>query len=484
MANLYRLSILLLIIAIAFSNNANAAADLPSAYAECQTKLVYYPGGTCQRRDNINVLRYCVIAANGGQAICVGATLPCQDSNQTYSDTTYQCTAPNCESPLYKHPDGSCQASVPDCDGGQSATGVYYNTTTQQCEDPSGNGEDETCAPNHNGQELNWCPVNSSCMPLDYKCAGAGPGTQPQNKEPCGEGTQSGYVNGHHACYNRTDPEKKNDEKEQATKAAADAKAASDAAAAANAQAQTDATQAAVEAAQAAANAAAAAAAAAADPTDSTKASAAAAAAAAATEAQAHADALAQTASSAQAAADAAKAASDAAQAELDALDEIAKETTLKGAQESLKAIEEHFKNKNATAGDSACNAPPTCEGDAIECAINQQLYDNRCAFQKEHEVDTSGLEQFESQDQSSADNITTISEVTSTTDVQGLFNSFNINRFSTTEQCIGESSFEYDGKTYDIDFSIVCQIGIFVRMLMLMVAYVFAIRTIMGAVK
>lgn len=53
------------------------------------------------------------------------------------------------------------------------------------------------------------------------------------------------------------------------------------------------------------------------------------------------------------------------------------------------KEKEEEEEEKSSVSGGDSCNAPPTCKGDAIQCAILRQEYTQRCADEEFREVTT-----------------------------------------------------------------------------------------------
>ncbi len=60
----------------------------------------------------------------------------------------------------------------------------------------------------------------------------------------------------------------------------------------------------------------------------------------------------------------------------------------------SQNEAQEEEESESKVSGDSACDAPPACTGDAIQCAILRQSHTQRCNDEKFQEVDAEKLTQ------------------------------------------------------------------------------------------
>jgi hypothetical protein len=140
---------------------------------------------------------------------------------------------------------------------------------------------------------------------------------------------------------------------------------------------------------------------------------------------------------------------------------------------------------KSEASGGSTCTESPTCNGDPIQCSILRQQWENRCQAEKIKEG-TDYLKPAETTielpddplgDGTNAD--LAPGQVEVETDV---FQSFQEHRevyLNFSSECIGEWSFEFKGRTYTFDLSVVCQLAIFAKLMLHLLAYLFVARLI-----
>lgn len=429
----------------------NTAANLtPPAQLVISTGSMPYTGQCI--RDNGNgsysspyptaVVSSCPAGGTVSGTTCINA--PACATGQ-YRNSGGQCTEPVfCLYPEVDNGSGAC-GPKPECGGSQE-----YNFITHSCATPPVCGATErlnpaTFACNPNPLQ---CPGHSHASTANDKCLADPALTCPIGQHddgayncvandapaPCNSKQQKGYIDGIPQCI----PKPNLDTAQQAAaKAAADSKTASDAKSAAVAAAKVAADKAAASAADAAAN-----------PNDTTKATTAANDAAAKTVA----DSTAKTASDAS---DAAKVASDKA-------DNDAKNGYLKTIADESQAAADRANSRKGGAS-SVCSAPPTCSGDAIECALLQQSWSNSCK----------GLDATGSGDVRTKDALDPVSKTVSSLDSTVVAGS-----------CPAAQTFVVQGKSMSISYQFICDYGSAIKYLVLALAWLGAGFIVFGSVR
>lgn len=125
------------------------------------------------------------------------------------------------------------------------------------------------------------------------------------------------------------------------------------------------------------------------------------------------------------------------------------------------------------------CDQPPVCDGDAVACAVAKGVWEHRCVnkwAEKENqlsgEVDQTNL----FGDKAKADAALN-KDGAHDWDVLAKFQEKRQNYLTFSSSCSPNLGFDFKGVHYDFDTSILCQIGLVVKILLHLAAYLALIR-------
>lgn len=293
----------------------------------------------------INAITSCPSGGTKSGSMCLNAPA-CLSPEIRSSTSPYACFTPaECAWPESDNGSGVCQNN--ECPSGQNR-----NPLTNLCQEPPTCGSTQTYNIQTNTCELYPlnCPGHTHANAANDQCLPDAPNVCPAGQHDdgtyncvaddalgCKSNQQGGYINGVYQCINKPNLDT----------AAQAAQAAHDAATAAGQAATT-----AADAAKAANDALAA------DPSNTV---------------------LQQAAAAANSAADAAKVAADAKAAEAAAAAADATNKYLNSIDQTLKGEQQRADSRQAGEPGASCSSPPSCTGDAIDCAILAASFQASC---------------------------------------------------------------------------------------------------------
>lgn len=125
------------------------------------------------------------------------------------------------------------------------------------------------------------------------------------------------------------------------------------------------------------------------------------------------------------------------------------------------------------------CETPPVCDGDAVQCATARAVWEHRCVNKwAESPNDLSaGVDQtklFGDADKAAA---ALNNDGSKDWDVLAKFQEKRQNYLTFSSSCAPDLSFDFKGEHYTFDTSVLCQLGLVVKILLHLAAYMTLIR-------
>lgn len=132
---------------------------------------------------------------------------------------------------------------------------------------------------------------------------------------------------------------------------------------------------------------------------------------------------------------------------------------------------------KNTWSGD--CETPPVCDGDAVLCATAKAVWEHRCVnkwAEKDNYLSNGIDKEHLFGDQAKIDAALN-KDGTKDFDILATFQAKRQNYLTFSSSCNPDLSFDFRGQHYQIDTTALCQIGLVVRVLMHLAAYMMLLR-------
>lgn len=123
---------------------------------------------------------------------------------------------------------------------------------------------------------------------------------------------------------------------------------------------------------------------------------------------------------------------------------------------------------RDSASGGADCTAPPTCDGDAISCAILSQQWNTRCDLQKKDDPSVTLGQQIQAGNDPMASQLPTPGKADS--NPVSMADKFsNVDNMGVAEQCLQPVGFSVFGFSYSFDTGPLCKLGQVLGMLNVM---------------